>query len=256
MLLREKVCFLAGITSIFLSHLAVGQSSLPTDAPQISVIYQQRIDGKEVPSATLVVQNKKALYYFNRTEGAASNEIKQVDETHYVVESIDAEGTCVYHNTAAGKVLSREFDFSTKKFILISDSLPDFKWNITSATRKIGQYQVQQATTTFRGREYDVWFAPDIPLAFGPWKLLGLPGLILEARDKTGQISFQALQINQPAAVATPVVPPTQGHHYPTWIAYWNNAREAEARLAKFMQARSPNTTVKISRDGALEVTP
>jgi hypothetical protein len=36
----------------------------------------------------------------------------------------------------------------------------------------------------FKGREYIVWYAPSIAYAEGPWKLGGLPGLILEAYDK------------------------------------------------------------------------
>ena len=35
------------------------------------------------------------------------------------------------------------------------------------------------ATTHFRGREWKVWFSEEIPLSLGPWKLGGLPGLIL-----------------------------------------------------------------------------
>ena len=37
------------------------------------------------------------------------------------------------------------------------------------------------ATTHFRGRDWKVWFSEEIPLPLGPWKLGGLPGLILAA---------------------------------------------------------------------------
>lgn len=40
-----------------------------------------------------------------------------------------------------------------------------------------------------------VWFSDEIPLQEGPWKLGGLPGLILEAKDCSGQYHFIATGI-------------------------------------------------------------
>lgn len=57
------------------------------------------------------------------------------------------------------------------------------EWALTDSTRTILGYRCQQATTTFRGREWVVWFTYDVPVSSGPWKLHGLPGLICEAYD-------------------------------------------------------------------------
>ena len=58
----------------------------------------------------------------------------------------------------------------------------------------------------YKGHTYYVWYAQDIPLKFGPWKLQGLPGLIVEAKDDRNTISFQLLtfETNKGIVVNTP----------------------------------------------------
>lgn len=51
----------------------------------------------------------------------------------------------------------------------------------------------RKATGYFRGRNYIAWFCSDIPIPYGPWKLGGLPGLIIKAYDSKGEISFECL---------------------------------------------------------------
>jgi GLPGLI family protein len=62
---------------------------------------------------------------------------------------------------------------------------------MTSQEKIIGGFQCKQAFTSFRGRDYEAWYAVSLPLPMGPWKLNGLPGLILEAKDKEEEVVFQ-----------------------------------------------------------------
>lgn len=57
-------------------------------------------------------------------------------------------------------------------------------WELASETKEIMGYICQLATCNYRGRIWKVWFSPDIPINEGPWKLFGLPGLVLEANDE------------------------------------------------------------------------
>ena len=63
-------------------------------------------------------------------------------------------------------------------------------WQITADTATVLGYLCQKATTTFRGRSYEAWFSPEIPINDGPWKFFGLPGLILKITDTENIFSF------------------------------------------------------------------
>lgn len=69
-------------------------------------------------------------------------------------------------------------------------------WNRNNeSTKNILGYECFKATCNWRGRTWNVWFSPEIPLDNGPWKLSGLPGLILQAEDAIGQHAFKATGI-------------------------------------------------------------
>lgn len=60
------------------------------------------------------------------------------------------------------------------------EPIPTINWNLTDSIKQVCGYFCKQATCTFRGRQWTAWYC-DIPQSVGPWKLNGLPGLILEA---------------------------------------------------------------------------
>ncbi len=76
-----------------------------------------------------------------------------------------------------------------------SEPIPRQRWIVTFETQKLLGYICQKATCHFRGRDYVAWFAPDIPIQQGPWKLRGLPGLILKAHDADSLYTFEAVKI-------------------------------------------------------------
>lgn len=84
-------------------------------------------------------------------------------------------------------------------------------WEIGDSTKNILGYECHVASTDYHGRHWTVWFATDIPIQDGPWKLSGLPGLILEAREESGQHHFMATGIN---SISKPMTPNLGADHY------------------------------------------
>ncbi|UQB67715.1 GLPGLI family protein [Epilithonimonas zeae] len=63
-------------------------------------------------------------------------------------------------------------------------------WDVSQQTSNLNGYKVQKATVNFGGRTWTAWFAPEIKISDGPYKLSGLPGLILKLEDDKGDYKF------------------------------------------------------------------
>lgn len=90
---------------------------------------------------------------------------------------------------------------------LIEEPFPIINWQTSTDTATFGGLHCQKATTHFKGRDYTAWFCPDIPFHGGPWKLSGLPGLILEAYDAKKLVVFKFDGIEDVTKMAAPVKP-------------------------------------------------
>ncbi len=84
------------------------------------------------------------------------------------------------------------------------EPLAEMEWQIGDSVKIILGYECINAETDYHGRRWTAWFATDIPLAFGPWKLHGLPGLILEAEADNGN-SFEATGIEKTNRIISPM---------------------------------------------------
>ncbi|MDR0604802.1 MAG: GLPGLI family protein [Bacteroidales bacterium] len=146
--------------------------------------------------ATLYFNNSEALFSYTE-QGKSPNE--KLEST--VIKGSD-RGDLVkkINKAAAGVYISKEnsllLAYDEKQEGYVIDSIQQIKWKyIENKTKKIADYDCFMAEGYFRGCYYTVWYTPDIPSSFGPWKLNGCPGLILEVTRDDGALSFYATQI-------------------------------------------------------------
>ena len=89
-----------------------------------------------------------------------------------------------------------------------TEPLAEMTWQIGDSTKIVLGYECVMAETDYHGRHWTVWFTPEIPVQDGPWKLCGLPGLILEATEPTGQHKFIATGIESSNREIMPIYSP------------------------------------------------
>ena len=92
------------------------------------------------------------------------------------------------------------FDKVTPNRYFYTEPLHDFGWQLMDDTLTVGGYLCQKAVGKYAGRTWTAWYSEEVPASFGPWKLRGLPGMILRAEDKDGIFSFVCVGLMQRTA--------------------------------------------------------
>ena len=133
-------------------------------------------------------------------------------------------------------------DLTTDKLTLYSDyasayntyeeDIPKQEWEISAdSVMTILGMECHKATSLFRGRLWEVWFTEELPISLGPWKLGGLPGLILKATADKDFIKFTAISIKSE-------------HLNPVTYYNWGNEKYYKMDRAKFLRYKNRPRTI------------
>lgn len=92
-----------------------------------------------------------------------------------------------------GKNSTTYFPLERNCYKIVSNEIPI--WEILPDIKKVKNYTVQKAVTTFGGRKWTAWFTNEIPIMEGPYKFRGLPGLIVEIEDEKKHFVFSLTEV-------------------------------------------------------------
>lgn len=126
----------------------------------------------------------------------------KVDSAYAVTKDLNQLVNYKNYNQNLGYKIFKDYNlnkiaFYSKKFnldILIEEEkLP--KWDLLNEYSVINTFKCQKAYTKYKGREWQAWFTKDIPINDGPYKFIGLPGLIIRISDKDENHKFDLIQV-------------------------------------------------------------
>ncbi len=117
----------------------------------------------------------------------------------------------------------KEDEIMGKEFRIV-DALPQYNWQLSQETKKIGNYTCYKATylpeltegqkekaakkeeekaagsilamVEEKDKTITAWYTPEIPISNGPGEYQGLPGLILEVKEEETTILCTKIEIN------------------------------------------------------------
>jgi GLPGLI family protein len=124
---------------------------------------------------------------------------KDLSDMQGTVSSSSNEGESyqIYKDRSASKASVIDYTAAGGDKFQYEDEIGPLPWKISNDTATIGSYTCQKATLHFRGRDYIAWFASNVPVSDGPWKFMGLPGLILKVEDTQQLFSFTLIGLQQ-----------------------------------------------------------
>lgn len=143
---------------------------------------------------------------FNEKENKAvyidqmNNFRKKTEEKPTFTVNVSGDDDFVYYKQNLSEL---KYTYELLKIpYLINDNTLSINWELTSDKKEIQGLICSKATTTFRGRNWTVWYCPQIPVVYGPWKFYGLPGLMMELTEDTNRFVFVLTEIIEEAVTS------------------------------------------------------
>jgi GLPGLI family protein len=211
------------------------------------VIYLQNVqtqgDFNNNGYSTLLFNNAQSIYIQN---GAQKNDTTINNPDYYLPVNIsgDKEGFPILKLHNARKIYCKIDCRQAKEDCILSDTFGTTAWELLPERKQFSTYECRKAKGAFRGRIYEVWYTLDIPIPSGPFKLGGLPGLILEAQSTDGQVKFLFSQLEISNRIPGFIVMPHGKNMGMSYKKFIQGELEFCAKLEKEGRAQGIETTV------------
>lgn len=229
---------------VFSFQLMLVSIAFAQDSAKISVQY------KLTYVIDTTVPETPDIAYFSLFIGKNSSKyIDYIDENSNTVFTTIISRQPLYKNFSTNKII-REISMGPQTIYAITAEIPQVDWEVGKEQKKILGYNCQSASGTYRGRTYTAWFTTQLPYRNGPWKLGGLPGLILEMYDANKEIIWKAEKISTQIDPILSLIRPNKNAISVTPEEYkkLNDALKKDAAAMRgSATSAAPNTGVSVS---------
>ncbi len=160
----------------------------------IKVVYQKNEKKEFILNSSLPLRLKKEK--LANIDKPSYSTLEIVDDNSYFYG--DESSTVFFkdHSKAESYMVLKK-DLQMEKPYAVKYEAKDFDWEINKKEKKkILGYDCYRAYYSDEGFEYAVWFAPELRYADGPYRFLGLDGLILELETKVMVITATSIESN------------------------------------------------------------
>lgn len=169
---------------------------------------------------------------------ACGQKIAASTKSNYFCKNADGTITSYYNENLSQSV--------------VTEPLGGIDWQLVDSTKTVAGYECQLAEASYHGRNWSAWFTLDVPVQEGPWKLCGLPGLILEAEADGGVYGFVATTVGT-IGEAIPHIYGADEYEKTDRLRFWRDKRDYTDHAAERIQASLGGVTVKFEDGSTLE---
>ncbi|MFS4467268.1 GLPGLI family protein [Maribacter sp. 2210JD10-5] len=195
-----KCCFFA-FSFVF---LASAQKTIKVSYDFTDAYYN--LEDVKTVQGTLIYSGDKSIY-IDRLKEFVPGTTYFDDNDKFQGEKVDVDMPYFKDFTANHIICYSNVNYQKKA--ILKDSLKLFDWKLNNNdTKEILGFKCNTASSTFRGRKYTAYYTPELAVSDGPWKFNGLPGLILEVKEKDERIHYKAYDIkviNEKTEIKSPL---------------------------------------------------
>ncbi|MDE6157119.1 MAG: GLPGLI family protein [Muribaculaceae bacterium] len=200
------------LTSVIVCFVAIAAMAQNNVAVEYDVTTRDSDSGNAyTQKMTLVASPEKSLYfnkmslYVDSCSSTPEGKAKLREIQMKAWRVVQPDGTITYDGRKLGLApdktiylyVSKEsehrqmsvYDLKSDELWRYDEPIYEMEWTIMEdSIKNILGFECIMAQTDYHGRTWKVWFSPEIPVHDGPWKLHGLPGMILSADGGDGFI--------------------------------------------------------------------